>query len=154
MIKSTDANKSKKVVVILPYVNNKVLLQLRDVKESISFPGYWGFFGGSIDNGETPETAAKRELFEEIGYKPSFIQKLGFEIIPDLGNMRSHAYCCPLIINVEKIKVMEGLDCGIFSLEEIMAKELYSRRMDKSFPVIEIPYFVYTIRRLWEYLKL
>jgi hypothetical protein len=33
MVKIGNAHKSKEVVVILPYVNNKVLLQLRDIKE-------------------------------------------------------------------------------------------------------------------------
>lgn len=153
MVKIGNAHKSKEVVVILPYVNNKVLLQLRDIKEDISFPGCWGFFGGSIDDGERPESAAKRELFEEIGYKTSFIHKLGLEIIPDLGNLTLHAYCCPLLIQVEEIKLMEGLDLGLFSLEEVMAKVLYSYKMGGLFPILEKPHFINTIKKLLNYLE-
>jgi len=129
-------------------------MQLRDMKEGIAFPECWGFFGGSIDNGETPENAAKRELFEEIGYKSTFVHKLGLEIIPDLGNLTLHAYCCPLLIPVEEVKLMEGLDLGLFSLEEVMIKRLYSRKMGRVFPVIETPYFVDTIKKLDLYFKL
>ena len=154
MIKISNAHKSKEVVVILPYVNNKILLQLRDIKEGISFPGCWGFFGGSIDDGETPENAAKRELFEEIGYKSPFMHKLGFEIIPELGNNTLHAYCCPLTIPLAEIILQEGLDFGLFSLEEVLAKELYSPKMGRAFPAIEILSFINTIRKLWKHLKI
>ena len=153
MAKTINIGKSKEVVVILPYADSKVLLQLRDIKEGIAFPGYWGFFGGSIDADETPEDASERELFEEIGYKPEVMNKLGFDIIPELGNLPTHAFCCPLIIPIEEIKLTEGLDVGLFSIEEVMRKEMYSCKVKRSFPVIEIPYFYNTIRKLWEHLK-
>jgi len=152
MIKTN--NKRKEVVVILPYVHRKVLMQLRDLKEGINFPGCWGFFGGAIDEGETPEDAFRRELFEEIGYIPAVTHKLSFDIIPDLDNLHAHAFCCPLTIPVKEIKLMEGLDLGLFSLEEVMTKELYSRKMGRLFPVIETPYLGDTIRKLWKYLKI
>jgi len=152
---NTDKHRNpKEVVVILPYVNRKVLMQLRDMKEGINFPGCWGFFGGSIDEGETPENASERELLEEIGYKPRVMYKLGFDIVPNLGDLPIHAYCCHLTTPVKDIELMEGIDLGLFSLKEIMAKELYSRKMGRSFPVIETPYLVKTIEKLWKYLKL
>lgn len=129
-------------------------MQLRDMKEGINFPGCWGFFGGSIDEGETPEDAFRRELFEEIGYRPAEMYKLCFDIIPDLENLHAHAYCCPLTIPVKEIKLTEGLDLDLFSLEEVMTKELYSHKMGRVFPVIETPYLSDTIRKLWKYLKL
>lgn len=146
-------NKPKEVVVVLPYIDNKILLQLRDIKIGIDFPGCWGFFGGSIDNGETPDDASERELCEEIGYKPSSMYKLGFEVIPDLGNIVSHVYYCQLTVPVRKIKLGEGLDLGLFSLEEIITKKLYSHKMQRLFPVIEVPHFINTIKRLWEHLE-
>lgn len=152
MAKIIHNGKSGEVVVVLPYADSKVLLQLRDIKEGIAFPGHWGFFGGSIDKGETPEDASVRELFEEIGYKPEVMYKLGFDTIPDLGNLRSHAFCCPLTIPIEEIKLTEGLDAGLFLLEEIMSKEIYSSKMGMSFPVIKVSYFYHTIRKLREYI--
>lgn len=154
MIKNKNNNiRPKEVVVVLPYVYGKVLMQLRDMKEGINFPGCWGFFGGSIDVGETPENASERELFEEIGYKSGPLYKLGFDVVQDLGNLPIHAYCCPLTIPVNDLKLSEGIDLDLFSLEEILTKELYSSKMGRSFPVIETPYLVNTIRKLWRYLK-
>ena len=47
------------------------VLQLRGDKPDIWYPGHWGFFGGAVDAGETPEEALCRELVEEIGYRPT-----------------------------------------------------------------------------------
>ena len=146
----SNEQKPKEVVVILPYKENKVLLQLRDIKEDIEFPGCWGFLGGSIDDGENPDDASKRELYEEIGYKPEVIYKLGCELIPDIANVISHAYCCPLSVPVNKIKLMEGIELGLFSLEEVMARELYSFKKGKMFPVIDSIYIINIIKKLWE----
>ena len=43
-----------------------LLMQYRDDKPDIFYPGHWGLFGGEVDDGEEPETALKRELFEEL----------------------------------------------------------------------------------------
>jgi len=42
------------------------LLQLRDNKKGVFFPGHWGFFGGAIEGSENPEQAIIREIKEEI----------------------------------------------------------------------------------------
>jgi 8-oxo-dGTP diphosphatase len=128
-------------------------MQLRDVKNNISFPGQWGFFGGSVNYGEMPYEAAERELFEEIGYKPQTIHKLNTHKIHELGNIISHAYCCPLTAPIECIKLREGIDLGLFSLEEIMSGKLYSSKMRRKFPVIGIPHVTNTIKALFKFIK-
>ncbi|MGV8172097.1 MAG: NUDIX domain-containing protein [Candidatus Woesearchaeota archaeon] len=53
--------------IILYDAKKKILLQHRD--ENIEhLPGYWAFFGGGIDLGETPEQAIIRETKEELDY--------------------------------------------------------------------------------------
>lgn len=71
--------------------------------------------------------------------------KLGFSIIPDLENLHAHAFCCPLVIPIEEIKLTEGLDLGLFPLKEVMARELYSLKMESHFLLLKhrilvIPY--------------
>lgn len=66
-----------KTVSVIFIVNdqNKLALQLRAAHDD-SFPSHWDFsVGGSIDKGEEPLTAAKREAKEELGIdiNPEFI---------------------------------------------------------------------------------
>src|SRR5690349_7885568 len=42
------------------------LMQLRDQKPNIFYPGHWGLFGGALETNEDPAVALKRELKEEL----------------------------------------------------------------------------------------
>lgn len=44
-----------------------VLLQLRDAQAI--YPFHWGSVGGGVEPGESDEEGARRELFEETGYR-------------------------------------------------------------------------------------
>jgi 8-oxo-dGTP pyrophosphatase MutT (NUDIX family) len=52
----------------------RYLMQHRDDKPGIFFPGWWGCFGGAIEPGETPADAIRRELEEELGWRPGSIE--------------------------------------------------------------------------------
>jgi 8-oxo-dGTP pyrophosphatase MutT (NUDIX family) len=46
--------------------DGRYLMQLRDDEPNVSMRGYWGLFGGSLEEGEDPRTALARELHEEL----------------------------------------------------------------------------------------
>jgi len=55
-------------VTIVRRADGYVLLAERTARQIA--PGFWELPGGKIDPGETPEQAAARELYEEIGIRP------------------------------------------------------------------------------------
>jgi len=59
--------------VIIENIVGEVLLLLRDNKPEIAFPNYWTLIGGKVEDGETPEAAAHRELAEETGLKADYL---------------------------------------------------------------------------------
>ncbi len=136
----------KEVVVVLPYAGDRVLMQLRDFKSYIVYPGKWGFFGGTVEEGEDPKEAAKRELLEEISYDAGVLHKIDTERFP---NIIIHSFFCHLAVPVEELILGEGTDLGLFSLEEIETKELYSTRLKDKFPVIPSAHIENTIRKIW-----
>lgn len=54
------------VVLALLTVGGRYALQLRDDRPDIASAGRWGLFGGSVDAGETPSAAVRREIREEL----------------------------------------------------------------------------------------
>lgn len=130
---------------MLPCAGNKVLMQLRDSKEGIIFPGHWAFFGGSINKGETPLEAAFRELDEEIGYKAVSLDKISTE--PRYGYVLIHAFCFRFEGLFDALVLNEGTDLGLFSLEEVKKNVLFSKKLKKTFPVADPPYIIDTIEK-------
>ena len=153
MFKENIDNGLSEVVVVLPYVGNKLLMQLTDFKPDIVFPGRWGFFSGSIEDGEKPKETAKRELFEEIGYRPKILHRLNIDRIPGIANLISHSFICPLTVSVKKLVLNEGLDFGFFTLKEIRLRQLFSAKANRGYPVIDNPYIEYLVRKLMQRVK-
>lgn len=141
------------IVVVLPYVDGKVLMQLRDFTPGIPFPGHWSFFGGAVEEGEDPKETAVRELFEEVGYRPAVMHSLGVDRVYEQRHFIIHSFFCALTIPVEELKLTEGADLGLFTLGEISTMQLYSAKMKSWIPVTPNPYMVDIIERLFSSLS-
>ena len=53
--------------IIIQNEEGELLLLLRDNKSTIVYPNHWTLVGGKVEDGETPEMRAYRELAEETG---------------------------------------------------------------------------------------
>lgn len=70
-------------VIRLP--GDRYLMQLRDQRPDIWYPGCWGCFGGATDPGEDAFAALRRELMEEIELdvpEARLISRLEFDFAP------------------------------------------------------------------------
>ena len=106
----------------------KILLQLRDEKPNIYYPGVWGLFGG-ID-------ALKRELLEEIGLDIKGA-KLLFSWDHYKYNSVLHFFSVPLTIELATLSLNEGEAMELFSIDQIRripiepSLELNLRKIDE-----------------------
>tara|TARA_B100000424_G_scaffold267038_1_gene259121 strand:+ start:684 stop:1109 length:426 start_codon:yes stop_codon:yes gene_type:complete len=99
----------------------KYLLQLRDNKENIFFPGFWGLFGGRQDNNEKEKLAVKREVKEETNLNvliSSQILSVNFHMI-GLKKKRKITYFDCKIKKSPKITLNEGQKYNFFSFNEL-----------------------------------
>ncbi|HEY9743026.1 MAG TPA: NUDIX hydrolase [Coleofasciculaceae cyanobacterium] len=125
-------SKQVEVAIAILHTSDRFLMQLRDNIPGIIYPGCWGFFGGHIDPGETPEEAVKRELLEEIGYAPPAVSE--FACYSDAQVLR-HVFHAPLTVELNQLVLGEGWDMGLVSPEEIRAGERYSEKAGQVRPL-------------------
>jgi 8-oxo-dGTP pyrophosphatase MutT (NUDIX family) len=104
----------------------RVLLQKRDQKTSIYFPGLWGVFGGSCEGDEAPASAIIREVWEELAVRistpPLFLE---WDIqCPDLGGEPRKRYFFGIAFDdamVESIQLREGAGYRFFVVNQLPA---------------------------------
>ena len=58
---------SSAAIIVLE--DGRYLMQARDDKPGILYPGHWGLFGGALNAGEDSMTGLRRELEEELGLR-------------------------------------------------------------------------------------
>lgn len=71
-------------VILIVMFDDEILLQKRDNKTDIKYPGYWAIPGGGIEYGETPVDALCREFREEIVIPKNM--KVSFQFLDVIKN--------------------------------------------------------------------
>jgi 8-oxo-dGTP diphosphatase len=125
-------NQPVEVAIAILYHSGKFLMQLRDNIPGILYPGYWAFFGGHIEPGETPEEGVKREVFEEIGYILPEVSK--FRCYQDDRVIR-HVFHAPLTVELNQLVLTEGWDMGLLTPEQIRSGSCYSQKAEQVRPL-------------------
>ena len=133
-----DKNLYKKVVIVFLHNNfESYLLQLRDFKKTIIYPGHWGAVGGAVEDGESPRLALNRELIEEIGYSPDTFS-IFREVYKDNDQLHIYMFYSKMSVPASRLRLMEGTDLGMFTKEEILTRNLHSKKLGKAYPVVPL----------------
>lgn len=119
-----------RVVIIILYDSEKRFLLQHRSKDAHLLPGYWAFFGGEIEPGETPGDAVRRESYEELGYEPKF-PRLILEQDFKEGQTDGHMYVFIETFESDKaaLRLQEGQGWGWYT--ETGASELKMIERDR-----------------------
>jgi 8-oxo-dGTP pyrophosphatase MutT (NUDIX family) len=108
---------------------SKYLMQLRDRKPTIFYPGHWGLFGGAVDVDESPEQAVRRELEEELGFHPAevdFLTEFSFDL-QFVGSKRIYRRYYEVQTTdkeIESLRLSEGTAMEAFRPETLFSLRL------------------------------
>lgn len=108
-------------VGIVPVDNNGNVILIKQFRKPVE-EELWEIPAGKLDNGETPEKCAERELCEEIGFKPTVLIRLtSIYTSPGFSNEVIHLF---LAKGLEEDKIEndedEFLTSSTYTFDELM----------------------------------
>lgn len=105
--------------IIVENTEGEVLLLLRDNKASIAYPNHWTLIGGKMEEGETPEMAAHRELAEETGLKATLVFWMRYDRQHAIFIVDQYIYTAKVDVPQESLVLGEGQALQFFKPDEI-----------------------------------
>lgn len=116
---------------ILRDEEGRVLLQHRDKNAPILL-NHWAFFGGGIEEGESPEEAVKREAKEELDIELKelkFFKK--YEFREEQGLYEKFFFIAKLNHSIEELKTQqkEGQNLSLFSFNDLKKLQISDNDM-------------------------
>lgn len=113
----------RKLSLVLPINNSGQLLLQHRTLDAPRKPNHWGFWGGHIEDGESPEEAAKREFMEELQMKIDDLKFFKHDIFDgkEWGKAEKFFYIVSVDKPVGYLKSLqlEGDDLRYFSYHEL-----------------------------------
>ena len=107
----------KQVSLLLLFDKDKRILFQHRSKDMDNLPNYWAFFGGHIEEGETPEQALVRESEEELEYTPKN-PRLAMTQEFEHENIQYKKYVYMEEYDNSKLVQHEGQAMGWYNLDE------------------------------------
>jgi len=100
----------KAAIILLKDKYGRVSIQFRDDFEGVKQGGFWGFFGGEVEVGETALQAAVRELAEETGIvvEQDSLTPFVKTLSETNRNGQHYVFLCTQIVDVSDLSLHEG----------------------------------------------
>ncbi len=141
--------------VMVRHRNGEFLLTLRDPNKDL-YPGCWeAGAGGSALAGETPEEAARRELWEETGLTPDSLELIGVTWRPE---SRSVLYAWLAVVSCagDSVRLQAGETSGYRWMKPLdflgclREGPVTQKQYPRYKPYLDRPGTLYSVRRLTE----
>jgi 8-oxo-dGTP diphosphatase len=110
--------------IVIENKQGEILLLLRDDKPTIPYPNHWTLVGGKVEEGETYETAAHREMREEIGVDVDLIFWKRYDRRHPHVIVDQHIYVGKIDLPCESLILGEGQDVRFFDPHQITALKI------------------------------
>lgn len=95
-------------IVLLENEEGHIALQLRDNFPHIANPDKWGIFGGSVEAGEDPKTAALREIEEELTIHLDPLKLNFLQTFLEEPQKKLHLFHYPITNELDNAQLREG----------------------------------------------
>lgn len=105
--------------------DGRYLMQLRDDLAHLRVPGHWGCFGGRLDADEAPADGLRRELAEELAFRPAAVTWFTEHayVLPQLDVAPTHVTFFEVPIaeaDVAAMVLAEGQAMRLFAISELL----------------------------------
>lgn len=109
-------------VVVLPLLDDGRIVMIRNHRFAVD-ETLWELCAGTLEEGESPEETAHRELVEETGYQAAHLEPLTtFYTTPGICTERMHAFVATGLSEVgQRLEEGEQIEVEIVSQDRAMA---------------------------------
>ncbi|MBL8160660.1 MAG: NUDIX domain-containing protein [Anaerolineae bacterium] len=111
------------VSIFLRDPHGRLSAHLRDDKPTILYPACWSTLGGAVEDGESPDEAARRELLEEVEFCPSLTFWRSFDHAFEIAGQRYavqiHAFIGETDRTPAQINLREGQRLAFLNRAEV-----------------------------------
>jgi mutator protein MutT len=112
---------NRKIAVVL-FFDKDLNILVQDRTSHSKVGEKYGFFGGGIEDGETPEQALNRELTEELGFVPEKIIYWGeYSFDFQAQNFTGELFLSPITDKLLNCRVYEGDGKVILPLDDLLS---------------------------------
>jgi 8-oxo-dGTP pyrophosphatase MutT (NUDIX family) len=125
LLSPTPLFTSDAVAAIIRVEGEGYLMQLRDSRPDIWYPGRWNLFGGAVESGEEPIAALHRELFEELELEFATTEFFGRFDFDAAAAGLPHFYRSYYVVSIDgavesRLVLHEGAGRKVFSGRDIL----------------------------------